>query len=220
MKIVYVRGGDKAAPKIAELSGMVYGTRHDYKPYAPIYMLDINWKRFEWTDYVAKVQEYQPIMAMTPDYESPAQRSNLYRCIRDLKPLVKLVMVCPKFTGALAHIPSWCVIAVSVPTRYAGFLPDFRELNSRKVHLLGGKPEVQADLIRKLCGVGAEIVSVDGSYHAMKAGYGQWFQFGKWHQIRGKTAPDNDLCLASAINISRYLRLVYETQSQPQLTGL
>lgn len=216
MNIVYVRGGDVNAPRIAEESGMVYGVRHDYQPYAPIYMLDINWKSFDWQDYLLKVRRYCPVMAMTPDYEYASQRRALYRCIRDLKPLVQLVMVCPKFDGAVAHIPSWCIVAVSVPTSYAGYLPDYRELVGRKIHLLGGKPEVQADIIRKLRGVDATVVSVDGSYHAMKAGFGQWFTGGRWEQLRSDTVPDDDLCLASARNIVRYLRIANE-QSQPML---
>lgn len=217
MIIVYCRGGDKDAPSIAAAAGMAYGTRSDYIPYAPVYMLDINWKSYVWADYLDKVRDYKPAMAMTPDYEYPSQRRNLYRCIRDLKPLVSLVMVCPKFPGAIAHIPKWCVVAVSVPTSYAGYLPDYRDLIGRRVHLLGGKPEVQADIIRKLSGLNVEVISVDGSYHAMKAGYGQWWDGGQWIQTRANGALDRDLCRVSAINIAKYLHNVHNTQSQPSL---
>lgn len=216
MDVIYCRGGDRAAPAIAQASGMLYGTRHDYTPYAPVFMLDINWHKFDWQDYVSKVKLYKPVMAMVPDYERVSQRRNLYQCIRDLKPLVARVMVCPKFAGAVAHIPSWCIVAVSVPTSYAGFLPDFRELIGRKIHLLGGKPEAQAQIIRKLNGVGACVVSVDGSYHAMKAGLGQWFDGGVWSQLKNKNVSTADLTIASGINIVRYLQAALN-ETQPSL---
>lgn len=217
MEIVYVRGGDKTAPAIAQASGMAYGTRHDYLPYADVFMLDVDFHRYQklktdeqreafWQSYLAEVKEHKPFMAMAVDYERPEQRRVLYRQIRDLKPLVTRILVCPKFVGAVQHIPSWCVVAVSVPTSYAGFLPAYSHLKGRQVHLLGGKPEVQAQIIRKLIGVGAEVVSVDGSYHAMKAGFGQWFDGGRWVQLRRNVVSDTDLCLASARNIVRYLQ--------------
>ena len=224
MEIVYVRGGDKTAPEIARESGMLYGTRHDYTPYDTVYMLDINWKRFYWTDYLNKVKKYTPVMAMCADYERPEcetdyqwyhRRRTLYQQIRDLKPLVKYVMVCPKFTGAIAHIPTWCIIAISVPTSYAGFLPEYKELNGRRVHLLGGRPEIQADMIKRLRGLNIEIVSVDGSYHAMKAGHGQWFSEGRWLQVRSKTISNIELTIGSGRNIVKLLRAAYEVTQPP-----
>jgi hypothetical protein len=220
MDIIFCRGGCKNAPAIALASGMLYGTRHDYTPYAPVFMLDINWHKFDWQDYVSKVKLYQPVMAMVPDYERPTQRRALYRCIRDVKPLVQRVMVCPKFVGAVAHIPSWCIVAVSVPTSYAGFLPDFRELVGRKVHLLGGRPEVQAQIIRQLNGVGATVVSVDGSYHALKAGFGQWFDGGTWSQLRRGKVSDTDLSIASGKNIVRYLQNALKEQQMSLFEAL
>jgi hypothetical protein len=217
MEVVYVRGGDKTAPEVARLSGMAYGTRHDYKPYAPVYMLDVDFHAYEqltseadkeafWQVYLAKVREHRPHMALVPDYMRPTQRAELYRQIRDMKPLVSRILVCPKFPGAVAHIPSWCIVAVSVPTRYAGFLPENSELRDRQIHLLGGSVRKQADLIRKLTGAGAVVVSVDGSHHALKAGHGQWFDGGRWVQLRRHVVSDTDLTIASARNIIRYLR--------------
>lgn len=37
--VVLVRGGDKDAPRIAQLAGMKYGIRHDYKAYGDVYMI-------------------------------------------------------------------------------------------------------------------------------------------------------------------------------------
>ncbi len=216
MEIVYIRGGDKYAPGIATAAGMRYGIRHDYKPYGEVWMLDINWKRYDWLNYVTLIRQYQPAMALAPDYEYAWQWMFLQRQIEDLRPLVTYVLVCPKFVGAVAHIPLDCVVALSVPApSYAGFLPDFRELAGRKIHLLGGRPETQADLIRKLNGIDAEVVSVDGSYLSMKAGHGQVYSEGKWIQRRDRSVPNHELEWLSAVNVAKLLKS--QVDAQPML---
>lgn len=208
MDIVYVRGGDKDAPRIAALSGMHYGTRHDYTPYAAVWMLDIKWKEYDWLKYLALVRQYQPVMALAPDYEWSWQWTGLQRQIDDLRPLVKRVLVCPKWAGAIDHIPADCVIALSVPApSYAGWLPDdLNQLSGRKVHLLGGSLRRQGDLLMRLNAVGADVTSIDGNTIAMKAGKGQCFSEGVWKQQRDKRSSNAELCETSAINYVKYLR--------------
>ncbi|HSS97068.1 MAG TPA: DUF6610 family protein, partial [Terriglobales bacterium] len=195
--------------------GMAYGTRNDYKAYAPVQMIDIKWKNYDWARYMNRVDEYRPPMAMVADYEHSDQKELLYSQIRDLEKLhIGRVMACPKFVGAIFDIPKDCLIAVSVPTTYAGFLPDFSHLNGRDVHLLGGRPEKQAELLRKLIGAGANVVSVDGSYHAMKAGFGQWFDGGRWVKLYGRKESNLELTIASGKNITAYLkRIAAQTQA-------
>lgn len=225
VEVIYVRGGDKEAPTLAAEAGMKYGTRADYKAYSSVYMLDVDFHRFEpdqWPGYMAKVHEYQPFMALAPDYgELPkytVTRRELYGYIRDLKCAgVVRILVCPKFPGAIAHIPSWCVIALSVPApSYAGYLPQLTELRGRNVHLLGGSVHKQADLICKITGAGGRVVSVDGSHHAMAAGHGRWFDGAYWHQLRRNVVPTRELEAASSRAIVKYLRRS-EMYVQPQL---
>lgn len=218
VNVIYVRGGDKHAPDIAEKSGMEYGIRHDYKAYAPVFMLDIDFHSYEhlpankkrafWQGYKTRAQELRPFVGMAADYFSPDDSDLLSEQLSDLEALsIPVIMVCPKFHGAVADIPRDYVIAVSMPApSYASFLPDYRTLNGRVVHLLGGKPEVQVEIGRKILGAGGSIVSVDGSYHAMKAAHGQWFDGGVWHQMRSKSVLTVDLSIASGINIVRYIR--------------
>jgi len=222
MKIIYVRGGDKSAPRIAAAGGMEYGTRHDYTPYAPVYMLDIKWTQYDWRKYLELIREYKPTLALAPDYEYSWQWTALNRQIDDLRQAgVPNVLVCPKFVGAVKHIPQDCVVAVSVPAKtYAGFLPDLRDLEGRRIHLLGGDVQKQYDLIRKLKGVGATIFSLDGNTLARKAKYGQWWDGGRWVQLRGKKDSNDDLATASAIAINKTLTMVFETQTQKMLGGM
>lgn len=229
--LIYVRGGDPSAPDIAQVCGMEYGIRHDYKAYAPVYMLDIDFHQYEhfttdeqrrgfWRGYLAAVKKHQPRIAMAADYFDFASSTTLlHEQLADLRAFsIETVMVCPKFPAAVAAIPEWCVVAVSVPAKtYAGFLPDYRHLAGRRCHLLGGKPEKQADVLRKILGAEGEVVSIDGSYHAMKAARGQWFQGGQWFQVRGKRVLTRDLAIASGQNIVRYLQRALE-EKQPLLT--
>ena len=219
LDVVLIRGGAKDAPAIAAASGMRYGVRHDYTPYADVFMLDIHWTKYDWRDYLAKARMYRPVAAMTPDYEYAWQFTALQRQIDDLRQLgVPRILVCPKWHKAIEHIPLDCVVAISVPApSYAGYLPpDLSVLHGRMVHLLGGKPEKQAEYIRKLSAHGAKVISTDGNYHVRKAGLGQWFDGGRWVQLRDKSVSDFDLAVASSRNIVRYLTQA-QLQMQPQL---
>lgn len=211
MDVVFVRGGSKTAPGIAERTGMQYGTRHDYTSYASVFMLDINWKKYDWQQYLSLVRQYAPVMALAPDYEYPFQFTTLQRQIDDLRPLVKRVLVCPKFPGAGTHIPDDCIVAISVPApTYASYLPPLHELANRKIHLLGGSIEKQVDLIVKLAGFGAQVVSVDGSYIAMAAGHGRMFVEGVWVQTPPRQYKDDELLEVSATNYVKVVRWALE----------
>jgi hypothetical protein len=182
---VIVRGGDaRLTPEVCVRTDVAYGLRDDYTAYMQqVYMVDFNWKR-ELTDdlwgrYLTMLRELKPYAAMIPDYEHPSQRRRLYRLIRDVRPLVRCVMVCPKFAGAVAHIPSWCRVAVSVPSEYAGFLPQPSELAGRECHLLGG--HIDQWLFLKHHYSDARFVSGDTSSPVHQA-----HQFGKyWSQTKG-----------------------------------
>lgn len=230
MKIIYVRGGDKTAPAVAQACGMEYGIRHDYKAYGPVYMLDIDFHKYEhfttddkrrafWRGYMIAVDKHKPEVAMAADYfDFQSSTALLNEQLSDLQARgVNRIMVCPKFAAAVASIPDWCIVAVSVPAKtYAGFLPDYRELEGRMCHLLGGKPEKQVDVMRKILGAGGSVVSVDGSYHARKAGLGQWFDGGGWVQLRNRKVLTFDLAVASGKNIVKYLNRA-SLEAQPML---
>src|SRR5690606_19035862 len=132
-------GAGDTYPHIARESGVAYGTRSSERARAWPYMLDIDWReqsagKLTWQDYMQQVARYHPVQAMCADYEHPGQRRQLYQQIRDLHAAgVLRIMVCPKFPGAVAHIPHWCIVAVSVPSSYAGFIPDSDELTGRRV---------------------------------------------------------------------------------------
>lgn len=203
MEIIYCRGGDKDAPKIAQESGMLYGTRYDYKAYAPVYMLD-GGEHPEWTSYLKRATEWQPVLALSGDYFGDTE--TMLRQVDELKALgVERVAVCPKFTGAVALIPVDCLIAVSVRTSYAGFQPFPDELSGRELHLLGGHPDQQLMLKQIYESAGAEVASVDGNILGFKAAMGQfWRKVGGWQTATKGRFDDIHLAIQSALNIREY----------------
>lgn len=142
--------------------GLEYGTRHSEKPKYQPFMVDIDWKKYDWNEYLHKISLWKPTFALVPDYESEKQRKKLYNCIRDLKNLgVLRIGVCPKFSGAIKHVPSFCIVCISIPSTYAGFIPNKDEVNGKRLHMLGGSPQKQIKYIQLYDN--AITVSVDGN---------------------------------------------------------
>lgn len=206
--IIYCRGGDKHAPRVAARAGMEYGTRYNYKPYAPIYMLDPGLDA-DWNMYLSRVREWTPKLALTPDFYSHVSPDQMLEYVEVLRTIgVPQIGVCPKFTGAVAYIPRDCIVAVSVPTSYAGFLPLADEVYGRKLHLLGGHPDQQLYLIQLYEDAGATVVSVDGNILGRKASLGQfWSSKGGWRTVPRRRFSDHTLAVASGRNIARYFSL-------------
>lgn len=223
-----VRGKDRMAPAVSRRSGMAYGVRHTDAPHDWPFAVDIHWRDYDWTDYMAKIRAWKPVQALVADYEHPSQRRQMYRQIRDLRAAgVLRVLVCPKFDGAVAHIPSWCVVAVSVPSTYAGFMPALSELRGRRVHLLGGTPVKwfgqggrkrdmsSTGYIAAITGAGGKVISADGNGHVKVAQKGTYWLDGRWIAARDNTPP-MELAIFSGRNIVKQLN-EFAAYQQPKL---
>lgn len=212
---ILVQGNNQQMPRVARESGMAYGTRHVEKPRDWPFMVDIHWKKYDWQDYMHKISAWRPVQAMAADYESPSQRRVLYQQIKDLRAAgVLRVMVCPKFEGATAHIPSWCIVAVSVPSEYAGFVPPLSELKGRRIHLLGGSPVKQREWMTRLNSMG-RVISLDGNAHTGAAARGVYWQDSVWRTDK-ESFDLYDLAILSGRNIVRDMNTTTLYQ-QPQL---
>lgn len=204
MEIIYCRGGDKQAPKLAAAAGMRYGVRYDYTAYGDVYMLDGGLNP-RWAHYQKRAARLRPHFALTPDYMRPDVISlELY--IRDISRFAVRVGVCPKFTGAVYQIPENCIICESIPSEYSGWLiPDDELLPNRDYHLLGGDPRLQKQEINRISAAGGCVVSVDGNKLAMKAAHGQVFSSsGAWLKHNGTNEQNAQL---SAHELIHYFSL-------------
>ena len=205
MNFILVRGGDKAAPRIARESGWLYGVRHDYKPYGHIHMLDIHWHDYDWDEYMKCVHDYAPNIAMVADYEHLSEQTTMLKQISDLRGRVDIICACPKFAGATNDIPHDVRLAISIPAKsYAGYLPPLDDIRDRDVHLLGGNPQRQLNFALTAKSVNATVKSLDGNYHVRKAGLGQYFDNGSWMQIRDRHVSSEQLAIISGQNIKRW----------------
>lgn len=207
--LVMGNGAGDTFPRIARASGMAYGTRHCEQPREWPYMVDIHWRDYDWRDYLHKLALWRPVQAMVADYESPTQRRQLYQQIRDVRAAgVLRVMVCPKFAGAVAHTPSWCIVAISVPSKYAGYVPPLHELKGRRVHLLGGSPVQQRKWQLALQGAGAIVASADGNSHEGKAQRAGWWDGTQWQVIGARQMTPElyyEMVIESGRNILKML---------------
>lgn len=207
---IQVAGNNYDFPALCRNAGIAYGSRHDDKIRAWPAMIDINWNKYEWTKYLNILKTYKPLMAMVADYERPEQKDTMLKQVQDLRDLgILRIMVCPKFSEAIADIPSDCVIAVSVPSEYAGYMPPLEQLKNKRLHLLGGSPVAQRDCLLKVVGAGAIVISADGNSHTANTG-GVW-QNGKWNFPKNGT-PYHDLIQVSAVNISKMFQSIEEWQ--------
>ena len=180
---VFCTGGNKQIPLIANAAKCAYGVAQIARPYQQPYMLDVEFlpEKQDWNNYLQKVIDYRPVQVSVTDYTHFSERQRLYKQIRDLKELgVLKIVVIPKFDGAIDHIPSFCTIGISVPTRnkkFSGFVPcddNLAKLKGRHVHFLGGSYPNQKALYEKLTTLGAIVTSVDGNYYKKVAAWARY----------------------------------------------
>jgi N-acetylglutamate synthase-like GNAT family acetyltransferase len=217
---IHVQGGNSKIPGWARKEGMGYGSRHDRKPFDFPLMLDIEFKKYEkapvetWAEYVEKVKLHRPVIAMAADYFRPEQRDEMLAHVAALKALgVLRVMVCPKFHGAIKDIPQDCIVAVSMPSEYASFIPEDSELAGRKVHLLGGNPN---DLRRAV--LKWNVISADFNVHERNAQKGTVFRDGRLRMRKPSEGPITnyeELVTTSGGNIRAMLNEISELSGLP-----
>ena len=205
MLLIGCRGGDPDAPEILKRAGWQYGSRSDYKIYAAPAFIDIKWRNYDWLRHWSVVRRWKPQMAMVADYERPAQKCAMLRQVAQIMALGVRPMVCPKFSGAVADIPGDCIVAISVPTTYAGYMPTANELYGRELHLLGGHPDQFVILMRRY--KKSRIVSIDSSVMFLKANFGAYWSLhhNDWQYVEKNAESTDSLIARSATNIAEYL---------------
>lgn len=214
-----VMGSNKIAPTLALQTGHAYGTRSDHTAYTWPFALDVKWEDYNWSLYLDKVSRWRPVQALVPDLMNVEQVPLMLEQIQQLRDLGVLRIVCvPKFNGAVQYIPNDCIVGVSVPSSYAGFLPDdLSEFSGRELHLLGGSPSKWRKLIPKLQGAGGLVISVDGNSHLLAARFGSHFNGRVWEPSRNLRYKNttNDLRIKSGLGILHMLNTVGESWEKP-----
>ena len=151
--------------QIAINAGFVYGSQLPETVYFPIYFADQNWKTPNKDRYITELAKHKPHMATVLDLERQDQLEEVLEWSEEAAQHVKIILIIPKFSGAIAQLPrsingAEIRLAYSVPTRYGGTEVPAWEFLGWPVHLLGGSPQRQMELARYL-----NVHSVDGNMH-------------------------------------------------------
>lgn len=215
---IVVRGNNRRVVDICRLSGSAYGIQERAKSYAWPYMVDVDFMHPDWEHYLSIVRQHKPVQAFVVDYSDPSQKETMLQQVNDLKQAgVLRIACCVKFPCATYDVPADCIIAVSLRTdgkltngenAFSGYMPDFDELRGRRVHLLGGSPQLQKQTIVQLQGKGVRVLSVDGNAQFGASARGSVYIDGRWLRKDGVKVPIYEGALDSTRNIQRELNAI------------
>jgi len=123
-------------------------------------------------------------MATVLDLERHDQLDEVLSWATEAAQHVQTVIIIPKAHGVIAELPrtiggATVRLGYSVPTRYGGTTVPLHEFEGWPVHLLGGSPEKQMKLWRKL-----DVWSADTNYTKRMAQSGYFWSDVRWSKIR------------------------------------
>jgi len=161
--------------------------------------LDIDWKKYSFSRHLDAVQEHKPYLTMARDVESIEELESILLEADILIKHSKHVAIIPKdirLNNRLTElIPKKFILGYSVPTRYGGTEVSIDSFD-RKVHLLGGRPDIQRKLANFL-----DVMSFDCNRFTLDAKFGYYFNGQKFVKLLGGGYEN---CLReSLININK-----------------
>ena len=166
----------KEVQKVASTFGWLPGARYtnlrDIRRFDMLGFLDIDWKVYNFRQHLAAAKSTRPLMTVAKDIETWREFPRIMDQAYELSRWARYVVIVPKARSMrhrLDMIPDVFVLGFSVPTRYGkSQLPPscFR----RPVHLLGGRPDVQRELARRI-----PVVSLDCNRFTLDAQFGDYF---------------------------------------------
>lgn len=170
-RIIYCGRSNNKLDPMAFALGFESGLRLPFTAHYPPVFADQDWNNPDRVRYMQAVQAVKPEMATVLDWERQEQKSEVFSWADEISNYVQTIIIIPKFVGAVEQIPETLnghpiVLGYSVPTLH-GSVPTelkIKEFGDRPVHLLGGQPQTQMMLYRRM-----NVISVDCNYHARKA---------------------------------------------------
>jgi len=179
----------KQALSIAHKYGWYIGARYtnlrDIRTFKEIKFIDIDWKNYDFKKHLAAVQKVKPKMTVARDIVQFSELSLVLEEAETLKKYCEEVIVVPKakeFIGNLDLIPTKYILGFSVPSKYGMTEIPPECFKHRRVHLLGGRPDIQRRLANVL-----NVVSADCNRFTLDAKFGDFFCGNKFvpHKIGG-----------------------------------
>lgn len=193
--LIYCAGANRRLMAIAQDAGWLLGVRSDRQSYGfPVSFVDIDYRRPNWEWHRRRVAKEHPVYATVPDLsETVIDMAEIEVALARADELANdcaVPLLVPKLASQLALIPPQYAVAYSVPSSYGGAQYSPWRLAGRRVHLLGGSPQLQRRIVASLRGI-ADVLSVDGNM-AQKVAMTKlnYWEAGVWKKMpRG--APDS-----------------------------
>jgi hypothetical protein len=151
--------------KIAEKYGFLIGANYElaktYDDATRLNFLDAKfWENPDVDDYVRLCHKVKPKYAVAGDYD----RNNIDEInerAERIRQSVENVIIVPHASGEVEEVPEWAVVGYSVDSDYNSTDAPIYEYQGRDVHILGGTPDKQIELLTGYFGKAA--VSIDGN---------------------------------------------------------
>ncbi len=181
MELIFCSGGNRRFVEIAVDAGFLYGARlpSTVHPQYALHFADQDWRKPDQQKYISELKKHKPYMASVLDLEYEDQLGEVLAWAEDAAQFVDIIMIIPKFFGAIGMLPrsiggKSIRLGYSVPTQHGGTMVPAWEFTGWPVHLLGGSPQRQMELVNYF-----NVASVDGNYaQKMAIQYGQFWTNG------------------------------------------
>lgn len=187
------------AVKLGWKVGARYTNLRDIKTFKNIAFIDIDWKNYCFEKHLAAVKLIKPQMTVARDIENIKDLKSVLKEAEILREHVGEIIIVPKakeLINKLNLIPEEYILGYSVPTKYGRTEIPPEKFGNRRVHLLGGRPDVQRKLANTM-----NVVSSDCNRFTLDAQYGDYFVGSKFipHEFGGYENCIRD----SIININK-----------------
>lgn len=167
----------KKVLKIARAQGWEIGARYtnlrDIKLLGTVAFIDIDWKNYDFNKHLDAVKQIRPNMTVARDIENIDELPDILKEAEQLNKYCNSVILVPKDRRLIDNfhlLPDEYVLGYSVPTKYGKTEIPRDNFKGRKVHLLGGRPDIQRQIAEEL-----NVVSIDCNRFTLDAKFGDYF---------------------------------------------
>ena len=195
IEFVFCAGGNAKYAQTAINYGWTYGAQMPSTVYRPPQFIDQNWKNPKRDVYMQRLAIHKPRMATVLDLEHEDQFDEVMDWALEVSyHVTESIIIIPKAMGIIERIPETIngkqvILGYSVPTTHGGTYVPLWEFGNRPVHLLGGSPAKQFELMRYL-----NVVSIDNNYTASIARkFIKFYSQGTHHYLRETIMTKLDL---------------------------
>jgi hypothetical protein len=155
------------------LPGARYTNLRDVRRFDRLGFLDIDWRNYSFDRHLRAARSTQPILTVARDIDDPRLLDRVLDQASELALYSDHVIIVPKHKRLAESmeevIPKQFIFGFSVPTKYGG-TPLTPSHFKRRVHLLGGRPDVQRELAEVM-----NVVSMDCNRFTLDAAFGDYF---------------------------------------------